>query len=98
MYSEQVFHILTNFFSVSTKTVKKAYLSLIKGQEEVRGPGEDAPGAINEVIPSRNRVRITFQHGGSLDQLCAGIFHSVERRKKTIKDWLKQTSQKKSCQ
>lgn len=56
------------------------YLSLIKGEEQVRGPRQDAPRAIDQVIPSRNRVWISFQHGCSLYQFSTRILHSVERR------------------
>lgn len=64
------------------------YLCFIKGQQEVGGPGQDAPGAVDEVIPGRNRVWIGLQHGGSLDQLGAGILHPVkagERKKNHFK-------------
>lgn len=66
---------------------KKAYLSLIKGQEEVRRPRKDAPRAINEVIPGGNRIRVGFQHGGSLHQLGARILHPVVSGKEKINDW-----------
>lgn len=52
------------------------YLCLIKSEEQVRCARQNASRSIDEVIPSRNRVRIGFQHGGSLNQLCAGILHS----------------------
>lgn len=65
---------------------KKAYLSLIKGQEEVRGPRKDAPGTINEVIPGGNGIRVGFQHGGSLHQLGACILHPVVSGKRKIND------------
>lgn len=70
----------------------KTYLSLVKGQQQVRGPREDAPGAINEVIPSRDRVRIGFQHAGSLHQLSARILHSVSRRSGFILEHRKKSS------
>lgn len=70
----------------------KTYLSLVKGQQQVRGPREDAPGAINEVIPSRDRVRIGFQHAGSLHQLSARVLHSVSRRSGFISEHRKKSS------
>jgi len=60
------------------------YLSFVKGQEQVRGPREDAPRAIDEVIPSRNTVWISFQHGGSLHQFSARVLHSVESIRRLI--------------
>lgn len=54
------------------------YLCLIKGQQEVGGAGQDAPGAVDEVIPGGNRVRVGLQHGGGLDQLGAGVLHPVQ--------------------
>lgn len=58
------------------------YLGLVKGQEQVRGPREDPPRAVDEVIPSRDRVWIGFQHGGCLHQLSARVLHSVERTRR----------------
>lgn len=71
------------------------YLRLIKSQEQVRGSREDASGAIDEVIPSRNRVWISFQHGGSLHQLSACILHSGDEKK--MIDLKKKHPQNKSC-
>lgn len=72
---------MVRFFGRNTER-RHQYLCLIKGQEEVGGPGQDAPGAVDEVISSRNRVWIGFQHGRSLDQLSAGVLHSKGRREK----------------
>lgn len=69
------------FFGGNTEG-RPQYLCLIKGQEEVGGPGQDASGAVDEVIPSGNGVWIGFQHWRSLDQFSAGIFHSEGRKEK----------------
>lgn len=76
----------SEFLDLKHFCIKKAYLGLIKGQEEIRGPREDAPGTINEVIPGRNRIRVGFQHGGSLHQLGARILHPVVNDERIIND------------
>lgn len=56
-----------------------AYLSLIKGEEQVWCAGEDAPWPINQIISSRHWVRVRLKHLGCLDKLGASILNPVGR-------------------
>ena len=58
-----------------THTHTHSYLGLVEGEQEVRGAGQDASGAVDEVISGLHRVRVGLQHLSGLHQLRARVLH-----------------------